>query len=194
MPPPGHHEQQKVLPNVWTDEDVALGIPVLACRIPVQLMGKDGSRQIAALPWRNHINGIEILLITSRETKRWVIPKGWPMKGKTDSEAAAVEGLEEAGIRGHVSPATVWSFTYEKHKPNQKPRALEVVVYGFEVMEELESWPEQHERERQWFSQAEAATKVSDIGLRMIIEGFAPPLPGVVKPSWLDKILGWLGR
>ena len=72
-------------------------------------------RQVAALPWRRGADGgVEILLVTSRETRRWVTPKGGRMPGKTDAEAAAQEALEEAGVEGRVADEPVGSFRYLK--------------------------------------------------------------------------------
>ena len=71
-------------------------------------------RQVAALPWRRGDTGIEILLVTSRETRRWVTPKGGRMAGKTDAEAAAQEALEEAGVEGVVPGVQLGTFRYLK--------------------------------------------------------------------------------
>ena len=73
-------------------------------------------KQVAALPYRRRGKKLEVLLITSRETRRWVIPKGWPMKGKKDWNAAAIEGLEEAGIKGDVGHKSVGTFRYVKRR------------------------------------------------------------------------------
>ncbi|TIM18205.1 MAG: NUDIX domain-containing protein, partial [Mesorhizobium sp.] len=59
--------------------------------------------QVAALPWRDTKHGIEIMLITSRDTGRWVLPKGWPEAKELLCEAAAREAGEEAGLRGTIS-------------------------------------------------------------------------------------------
>ena len=73
----------------------------------------DVSQQYAALPWRN-AQGFEILLITSRETRRWVIPKGWPMPGNSPAESAAQEAYEEAGIRGKIAVQAIGHYGYRK--------------------------------------------------------------------------------
>lgn len=66
----------------------------------VKRSARSETRQVAALPWRIGASGREVLMITSRETRRWVIPKGGRMAGKTDPQAAAVEAMEEAGVQG----------------------------------------------------------------------------------------------
>ena len=71
------------------------------------------SQQYAALPWRQ-TQGFEILLITSRETRRWVIPKGWPMPGHSAAESAAQEAYEEAGVRGQMSAEPAGHYAYKK--------------------------------------------------------------------------------
>ncbi len=71
--------------------------------------------QYAALPYRITKPGVlEFMLITSRGTGRWIIPKGWPMKGRKPPKAAAREAFEEAGLRGEIGGKAVGSFTYEK--------------------------------------------------------------------------------
>jgi 8-oxo-dGTP pyrophosphatase MutT (NUDIX family) len=72
------------------------------------------STQVAALCWRKHRSQIEVLLITSRDTGRWVLPKGWTMKGLTGPEAAAIEAWEEAGVEGKVSAEALGFFGYDK--------------------------------------------------------------------------------
>jgi 8-oxo-dGTP pyrophosphatase MutT (NUDIX family) len=72
-------------------------------------------RQIAALPFRRTTAGeIEILLITSRETGRFIIPKGWPMKRLSDPDAAAREAYEEAGVVGKVQRKPICDYLYWK--------------------------------------------------------------------------------
>lgn len=128
------------------------------------------ARQVAALPIRREPDGsIRVLLITSRETKRWVIPKGWPWPDCDDRESAAHEAHEEAGVLGHTQPKLFGSFVYEKRRPSG-PEPVRADVYVIEVASLLDVWPEQAERERGWFSLAEAAELVSDNELRALLE------------------------
>ncbi|MGD0635929.1 MAG: NUDIX hydrolase [Beijerinckiaceae bacterium] len=126
--------------------------------------------QVAALPIRSGIaEGIEVLLIRSRETRRWIIPKGWPMKGRKDHQAAAKEALEEAGVIGKVRAHPVGGYTYQK-RLNDHVQPCRVMVYRLDVEKQLETWPEKAQRERQWFPAGEAAENVSEPGLaRMIL-------------------------
>ena len=125
-------------------------------------------KQVAVLPYRKQGKGIDVLLITSRETKRWVIPKGWPMDGLKDWDAAATEAFEEAGIAGHVGKKSIGVYHYTKRKKSGD-LDVEVTVYPLEVTTELKSWPEKAERKRRWFSAQAAAVVVTDDGLDAII-------------------------
>ncbi|MDB5470415.1 MAG: phosphohydrolase, MutT/nudix family protein, partial [Caulobacter sp.] len=98
------------------------------------------ARQVAALPYRL-AGAPEVLLITSRETRRWVIPKGWPMKDRTFSEAAAQEALEEAGVRGVTAEESIGAYRYLKQIKNGASILCEVAVYPLEVSEQLDAWP-----------------------------------------------------
>ena len=129
-------------------------------------------RQVAALPWRRGAEGIEILLVTSRETRRWVTPKGGRMPGLTDAEAAAIEALEEAGVEGHVADRPVGVFRYLKVLKRRAPRWCVVALYPLEVVTVHPSWKEQAERERLWMGQEQAAASVTEIELAEIIRAF----------------------
>ena len=135
--------------------------------------GKRSERsQVAALPWRRGPDGVEILLITSRETRRWVTPKGGRMTGKTDAEAAAQEALEEAGIEGVVSERPLGSFRYLKVLKRRASRWCTVDLYEVEVMVEHPDWQEREERERVWVSREEAARMVDEPDLQALIAAF----------------------
>lgn len=132
------------------------------------------AQQLGALPWRQRQGVIEILLITSRETKRWVIPKGWPMKRLTDPQAAVQEAFEEAGVRGEIGLRSIGSYRYIKREIDGNGRPIEVQVYPLKVTRELKSWPEQDERTRAWMPVLEAMMAVDELGLRALMAGFAP--------------------
>ena len=129
------------------------------------------AQQIAALPVRRNADGTwTVLLITSRETRRWVIPKGWPMSGKSEPEAAAVEAWEEAGIKGQVSKTPLGSYTYEKRRSNDVI-TVEVSVYVMDVTDQAKRWPERKERRRAWFALEDAAAVVQERELGDLIRG-----------------------
>jgi len=127
--------------------------------------------QCAALPYR-WADGLRILLVTSRETRRWVVPKGWLMKGKTAHAAAAREAMEEAGVVGRIGRTPIGAYRYIKRLKNGAPLECIVDVFPLEVARQLEHWPEQQQRTAHWFAVAEAAAAVDEAGLRDLIEGF----------------------
>ena len=133
--------------------------------------------QVAALPMRHGKDGSpRVLLITSRETGRWVIPKGWPMKGRKFYEAAAREAFEEAGILGDVGKEPLGSYLYHKR---QKAgfELCEVTVYLLSFEHQRKVWPEKGQRHTAWFSVSEAAIRVHEPGLSAIIRSLSPTLP-----------------
>jgi 8-oxo-dGTP pyrophosphatase MutT (NUDIX family) len=117
---------------------------------------------------------VQILLVTSRETRRWVTPKGGRMAGKTDAEAAAQEALEEAGIEGVVGDRPLGTFRYLKVLKRRAPRWCVVTVYGLEVTAEHPDWQERAERERVWVSREEAVRRVDEPDLKALIAAFDP--------------------
>lgn len=127
--------------------------------------------QVAALCCRNGETGCEILLITSRGTGRWVIPKGWPMRGRGSAGAALQEAWEEAGVRGRISDTAVGSYVYDKFQKSGLPVPVEVMVYPVEVEELADDYPEAGQRRRLWVSAGEAATLVAEPGLQRILRG-----------------------
>jgi 8-oxo-dGTP pyrophosphatase MutT (NUDIX family) len=128
--------------------------------------------QYAALPYRLS-RGLEILLVTSRETGRWILPKGWPMKGKRPHVAAAREAFEEAGVTGKVGRTACGSFHYGKQLGNGAVVGCVVQVYPLAVDRQKKRWPEQGQRTVGWFTPAEAAAAVSEPELAKLIEAFA---------------------
>jgi len=131
------------------------------------------SYQVAAIPTRRCAGGaLELLLVTSRDTGRWVIPKGWPWKSKPDHEAAAGEAWEEAGVRGQISAAPIGHYSYDKREIDSV-RELEVVVFLMEATEERDAWPEAHERRRAWFDPKDAAKLVEEPELKAILKSLA---------------------
>ena len=134
---------------------------------------KPGTKtQYAALPWRYAGGTREILLISSRDTGRWVIPKGWPIKGLTPAETAAREAFEEAGLGGQVSKKPIGVFEYGKRLNDGTVQPTKVEVFAFEQMVQHPEWPEQGQRRLQWFSVPDAAEAVQEPELKDIIRKF----------------------
>ena len=136
-----------------------------------QLKGGPG-RQYAALPFR-YTHDLEILLISSRETHRWVIPKGWPMKGRKPYAAAAREALEEAGVVGRIAKRSIGSYQYVKRLKNGAPLLCTVDVFPMMVSRQRDRWREQDQRTARWFPAEEAAMAVEEPELQALIDGFA---------------------
>jgi len=129
--------------------------------------------QVAALPWRLGKDGVEVMLITSRGSGRWVLPKGWPEAGETLWDSAAREALEEAGVEGAIGHAAVGRFFYSKVLGNGMEWRCEVPVYPLEVDREAKRWPEKGERTRRWFTASQAAGLVREPELGELIAAFA---------------------
>jgi len=126
-------------------------------------------QQVGALAVRIGEGGaLEVLLVTSRETKRWVIPKGWPMKGKKNWEAAATEAKEEAGIVGKARKKPIGDYLYFKRRAAHFD-LCRVEVYLLEVEKRLSSYKEEGQRETRWFPLDEAAGLVDEQGLSALL-------------------------
>lgn len=130
-------------------------------------------KQCGALCWRETNGIVEILLITSRANKQWIIPKGWPMPGKTLAQAASEEAWEEAGIRGKVQEHTIGSYRYFKRR-GKKEMAIQVAVFPLEVTEEYDVFREKGQRDSLWLEPAVAAKLMTNDTLAALIVTFDP--------------------
>jgi 8-oxo-dGTP pyrophosphatase MutT (NUDIX family) len=130
--------------------------------------------QYAALPWRRDAaGGVEILLITSRETRRWVIPKGWPIKGLKPPATAAREAFEEAGVEGAAAKKKLGVYHYDKRLRSGRLQHVRVAVFALKVAIERDDWPERGQREKRWITIMQAADLVDEPDLKAIIAAFA---------------------
>ena len=119
--------------------------------------GPDGlGRQYAALPLLRGAAGVEVVMVTSRGTGRWVLPKGWAEPGLAGGELAAKEAFEEAGLLGEVRPASLGSYRYSKALRHGAELPCRVEVFALDVAEMLAEWPERRERTRRSFRPAGA--------------------------------------
>jgi uncharacterized protein Yka (UPF0111/DUF47 family)/8-oxo-dGTP pyrophosphatase MutT (NUDIX family) len=159
--------------------------------------------QYGVLPYRLDAQGRpEILLITSKERRRWVVPKGNPIPFLLNYESAAREAFEEAGIEGPIATMPAASYRYGKRRRGGEAPAL-VNLYPMLVTREAADWPERGERQRRWFSQEEAAASVEEPELRVTIMSFSGgkegPYPraslvvmGVNRFSWGYRMLRFI--
>jgi 8-oxo-dGTP pyrophosphatase MutT (NUDIX family) len=131
-------------------------------------------RQYAALPWRRDREVVQVLLITSRETRRWVIPKGWRKKGEPATITAAREALEETGAGGRVQEAPLGEYRYQKLMKSGELQRVRVTVFALEVLFEHEDWPERDERQKLWTTPEHAARLVDEPELQTLIAAFDP--------------------
>ncbi|SRR5258706_7233240 len=120
--------------------------------------------QSAVIPFRGHHDELEILLVSSRSGKRWVVPKGLVEPDLSASESAIKEAYEEAGVEGRLRSDCLGSYSYEKWGGT-----CEVDVFLFEVKTELDHWPEMHERKRRWMSLPRAIERVHEPGLKRLL-------------------------
>lgn len=135
---------------------------------------RDVRTQFAALPYRITRDKPEILLITSRETGRWIIPKGWPEDGLSAADSAAVEAWEEAGIEGHVTGTCMGIYSYLKDLDSRDRLPIVVAVFPILVRRIRDNFPEKGQRKRKWFSRKKAAARVDEKELQQILKAFDP--------------------
>ncbi|WP_181141532.1 NUDIX hydrolase [Ciceribacter selenitireducens] len=157
----------------------------------VQLMLRRPPRQqYAALCFRKRKKQLapEVLLVTSRDTGRWVIPKGWPMPGKKSHAVAEREAYEEAGVKGNVSREPLGYYTYHKGLSDGLKVTCRVQVHALEVKELLKDFPEKGTRRLEWVSCEEAAARVQEPELKVLFHAFAQKLMnGSATPSPLPE-------
>ena len=148
---------------------------------PTQETGENVGTQYAALCYRRTDRGkTEILLITSRDTGRWVIPKGWPIKGLDAPQAAEQEAFEEAGVKGVVSERCLGLFSYAKSLGPKEDKPVVVAVFPLRVRKLIADFPEKSERRLRWFTPRRAASQVNEPELAALIRSFDP---GIVTPK-----------
>lgn len=132
--------------------------------------GVDDLQQVGVFPWRIRSDGeLRVLLITSRRRGRWIMPKGWPMKGCSPLVAASREAFEEAGIFGDISPKPVTTYRYVKALDDGSRAPCRVAVFGMNVRGTLSHWREKEQRQRRWFSLAAAADQLDDAELAAFV-------------------------
>jgi 8-oxo-dGTP pyrophosphatase MutT (NUDIX family) len=130
--------------------------------------------QVAALPWRREQDGsIAVMLVTSRTNAKWMLPKGWPMVGRDDSQAALQEAREEAGIDGLILDKPIGSYRFIKLFDDGTTKPAQAVIYALFVTDQHSRWQEKSQRKRKWFTPAHAAEAVTEPDLARFLSNLA---------------------
>jgi len=150
---------------------------IMIKQLPLSLHGTKKSEvrtQFAALCYRIKKGKVQVLLITSRTTKRWIVPKGWPMDGKTPAQCAAVEAWEEAGVTGKRDERCLGVYSYAKSMGEPDDLLCLAMLYPLRVKALAKKYPERAQRRRQWMSRKQAAKRVAEPELARLILDFDP--------------------
>lgn len=145
---------------------------------PVPLKLRSGGKtdvraQLAAICYRIKNDKLQICLVTTRGSGRWIVPRGWPMHKHTPAQAAAVEAFEEAGLSGITHPNSIGAYSYDKPIDNGVIPVM-VMVYALHVTDAAKDWPEKKQRDRKWMTPKKAAAQLDELGLRQIVANFDP--------------------
>ena len=141
------------------------------------------ARQYAAVPWRMRGGFLEVMLVTSRRRGRWIVPKGWQVKGRTPSESAEREAFEEAGVIGRVGPEPIGTYRYSWPREDGSRMPRHVTVFGLHVLGTLVSWPEKGQRKRLWWSLDAACDVVGEPGLAEVLRSLGPQSGKAGQPA-----------
>ena len=134
----------------------------------------DVRTQFAAVCYRVKNDKVQILLVTSRGSGRWIVPKGWPMDGKTPGETAAQEAWEEAGVMGRAEERPLGLYSYSKVLDGAYDLPCAVMAYPVRVKSLVRDYPEAGQRKRKWMSRKKAARLVEEPELARILRDFDP--------------------
>lgn len=159
----------------------SVSVPFPVFPVLPEVKGTSPARQIAALCWRLQDGEMQVLLISSRDTGRWVIPKGWPIDGLDPAAAAAREAWEEAGVEGPVADVELGAFGYDKQLKTASV-ACSVTVFALQVQRLADRFPEHKQRLRRWVAPDEAAKLVIEPGLQALF-GHIAQNPGLIAAS-----------
>jgi 8-oxo-dGTP pyrophosphatase MutT (NUDIX family) len=148
------------------------------------LFANDQHRQYAAICYRRRKtgDGYEVLIVTGRNSGRWVMPRGWPMEGKAPHAVAEREAFEEAGIKGKADKQPLGHYTYAKQVGDGRVVPCLVEVYAVKVEKTLKNYKEHGQRDRRWVSFTEAQNLVEEPELRGLLMNFGASL-AQPKPS-----------
>ncbi|MCB1342680.1 MAG: NUDIX hydrolase [Pseudooceanicola sp.] len=139
----------------------------------------DFRQQFAALCFSVTSGKTRVLLITSRGTGRWIVPKGWFVEGSTAAGSAAREAWEEAGVVGRIYDTCLGTYRYMKIEPKKADIPCRAQIFPVKVLSLKGDYPERHQRRRKWFSPKKAAELVDEPELAEILRRFDP---GALQP------------
>lgn len=146
-------------------------------QLPISVPGgrkSDVRTQFAALCYRIRDGKVQVLMITSRGSRRWIIPKGWPIDGKTPAASALQEAWEEAGVQGRPDGRCLGLYSYSKIEEGDEDLPCVAMVYAVEVKSLDKKYPEVGQRKRKWVSRKQAARMVDEPELARILQDFDP--------------------
>lgn len=146
-------------------------------QLPLSLYGArkgEVRTQFAALCYRIRNDKVQVLLITSRGSKRWILPKGWPMEGRTPAATAWREAWEEAGVIGQAGERCLGVYSYEKDMGDADDVSCVVMLYPLAVKSLARKYPELGQRRRRWVSLKKASRLVDEPDLAQLIRQFSP--------------------
>jgi 8-oxo-dGTP pyrophosphatase MutT (NUDIX family) len=146
-------------------------------RIVSQLFYRPPVLQVAALCWRKADAEPEILLVRSLDANRWILPKGWPMRGKTLAEAAAIEAWEEAGVTGDIAPQSIGLYATQKRRASGIKQACELHIFALHVAQVVPDYPEADMRKTRWFPLAQGLEKLHAPDLAALIAAHLAQVP-----------------
>lgn len=135
---------------------------------------RDVRTQFGALCWRSHNGKVQILLVTSKRSGRWIVPKGWPLDGATPAQTAVTEAWEEAGVTGKARTVCLGIYSYVKALPDSEKLPCVVAIFPLKVNSVAGEWPEKNRRKRKWVSPKKAAAMVQERELAGILLNFDP--------------------
>lgn len=135
---------------------------------------RDVRTQFGALCYRVRDGKAQVLLITSRQRQRWIIPKGWPTPGLTPAQSALQEAWEEAGVKGKVRDLCLGIYGYTKQMRDGPDLPCIVAVFPVKVEKLADDYPEKGQRDRRWVSMKRALRQLDEPELREILKGFDP--------------------
>ncbi|HEY0212401.1 MAG TPA: NUDIX hydrolase [Paenirhodobacter sp.] len=127
--------------------------------------------QFAALCLRRKAGQQQVLLITSRDTGRWILPKGWRMEDRSEGDTALTEAWEEAGVVGVLTGPSLGDYASQKMLLDNQPMPCRVQVHPVHVNKLAARYPEKGQRRRKWFSTKKAAKLVAEPELASLLRG-----------------------